>query len=124
MRFGLVHGVGEGVTELLVSQRDSARVVEGVSQNRRGRLQRRERQREHTAKWSGIDCDGYGGHSFPCQPLRDHSAKRMTDDSGLDLELSDGVNVVIRHLRDVLVGKDLRVALCLLNRFWIIGPAR
>src|SRR5947208_14054853 len=38
--FALVYGVGEGETELLVSQRDGARVVEGVAQHRSRRLQR------------------------------------------------------------------------------------
>ncbi len=48
----------------------------------------------------------------------------MADDGGLGLELADGANIVIRYLLDMLVGKDLRVVLCLLNGFRIIWPAR
>src|SRR5438067_10721546 len=48
----------------------------------------------------------------------------MADDGGLRLELADGVNVVIRDLFDALVGKDLRVVLCLLNGVRVIWPAR
>src|SRR5207244_8075843 len=40
VRFALVYRVGEGETELLVGQWDGTRVVEGVAQHRRRRLQR------------------------------------------------------------------------------------
>src|SRR6266699_3920254 len=50
--FALVYGIGEGETELLVSQRDGARVVEGVARHRRRRLERRERQGENSAERS------------------------------------------------------------------------
>src|SRR5437588_8927785 len=48
----------------------------------------------------------------------------MADDGGLPLELMDGVDIVVRHLLDALVGKDLRVLFCLLNGVRVIGPAR
>src|SRR5258708_7906677 len=56
--------------------------------------------------------------------LCDEAAEGMADDGGLRLELTDGVNVVIRDLLDALVGKDLRVVLGLLNGVRVIGPAR
>src|SRR2546421_3262742 len=48
----------------------------------------------------------------------------MADDGGLPLELMDGVDIVLRHLLDALVGKDLRVTLGLLDGVRVIGPAR
>src|SRR5205823_6544288 len=45
------------------------------------------------------------------------------DDGGLPLELADGVDIVLRHLLDALVGKDLRVLLGRLNGFRVIWPA-
>src|SRR5258706_14837827 len=45
----------------------------------------------------------------------------MADNGWLRLEFADSVNIVIRHLPDPLVGKDLRVVLCLLNGFRVIG---
>src|SRR2546429_10023130 len=48
----------------------------------------------------------------------------MADDGALPPELADGVNVVIRYLLDALVGKGLRVFLCLLNGVRVIWPTR
>ncbi len=123
MSFALVYGVGEGEPELLVGKRDGAGVVEGVAQDRRRRLERRERQGEHAAERSGIDRDRHGGHALPSQPLRDEPAEGMADDGGLRLELADGVNVVICDLLDALVGEDLRVLFGLLDGVRVIRPA-
>src|SRR6266702_8830101 len=122
--FALVYGVGEGETELLVGKRDGAGVVEGIAQDRRRRLQRRERQRQHSAERGGIDRDRHGGYALASQHLRDEAAEGMADDGGLRLELADGVNVVIRYLLDSLVGSDLRVLLGLLDGVRVIWPAR
>jgi pimeloyl-ACP methyl ester carboxylesterase len=123
VRFVLVHGVSEGVTELLVGQRDGAGVVQWVAQDRRRRFQRRERQGEHAAEGSGVDGDRHGGHALPGHLLRDEAAEGMADDGRLGLELADGVDVVIGDLLDPLVGKDLRIAFGLLNGVRVIGPA-
>src|SRR6266566_2277611 len=124
VRLTLVYGVGEGVTELLVGQWDGAGVVEGIAQDRRRRLQRREWQGEHATERRGVDGDCHGGHALPGYLLRDEPAEGMADDGGLRLELVDGIDIVIRDLLDALVGEDLRVLLGLLNAVRIIRPAR
>src|SRR5712692_1806021 len=116
VRFALVYGVGEGETELLVVQR--------VAQHRRRGLQRRERQRQHAAERSGINGDRHGGYARVSHHLRDEAAEGMADDGGLPLELTDGVDIVLRHLLDALVGKDLRVLLGRLDGVRLIGPDR
>src|SRR6266702_3487957 len=124
VRFALVYGVGEGVTELLVGQRDGTGVVKRVAQDRRRGLQRREGQGEHAAERRGVDRDRHGSNAFPGYLLRDEPTEGMADDGGLRLELADGVDVVIGNLLDALVGEDLRVLLGLLNGVRVIGPAR
>src|SRR6266571_3917209 len=124
VRLALVYGVGEGVAELLVGQWDGAGVVEGIAQDRRRRLQRREWQGEHATERRGVDGDCHGGHALPSHLLRDETAEGMADDGGLRLELADGVDVVIGDLLDALVSEDLRVLLGLLNGVRVIGPAR
>src|SRR5437879_3807349 len=48
----------------------------------------------------------------------------MADDGGLRLQLTDGVNVVVRDLLYLLVGKDLRVSVGLRDGLRVVGPAR
>src|SRR5690348_9507305 len=47
----------------------------------------------------------------------------MANHSWLDIELADGVSVVLCDLLDPFVGKDLWVILRLGHGFWVIGPA-
>ncbi len=124
MGFVFVHRVGEGETELLVGQWDGPVVVQRVAQHRRRGLQRRERQRQHAAERSGINGDRHGGYARVSHHLRDEAAEGMADDGGLPLELTDGVDIVLRHLLDALVGKDLRVLLGRLDGVRLIGPDR
>ena len=70
LRLFLANGVGESVAELLVGQRDCAVAVGWIAEHRRCRLQRRERQREHSAEWRGINRHGYGGEPASSDDLR------------------------------------------------------
>src|SRR6266567_3952167 len=48
----------------------------------------------------------------------------MADDGRFPLELADGVDIVLRHLLDALVGEDLRIAIGRLDGLRVIGPHR
>src|SRR6266704_2301051 len=56
--------------------------------------------------------------------LRDEAAEGMADDGRFPLELADGVDIVLRHLLDALVGEDLRIAIGRLDGLRVIGPHR
>ncbi|GHE91878.1 hypothetical protein GCM10017786_25560 [Amycolatopsis deserti] len=89
--------------ELLRRQRDGLAQVERVAQDRRGRLERAQRQPQDAAHGGGIDRDARRAEAAGQQHLHDRAAVGVPHDDRRPVEGADGSVVVIDDLREAQV---------------------
>ncbi len=118
-----VDRVREGIAELLEGQRHRTMPIRGVAQHGRGRLQRRNRQRQDAPERRRVDGHGRRRGAAARHDLCEQASERVTDDRGLPVELADHVLEMIGHFPDGLPREHLGVGLRLRHRRRIVGPA-
>ena len=120
----VVEGIRPAVLELVQGESDGAAPVQGVSKHGARRPQRCDRQRQHTAKRSGIDRHRCHRQTPVRDDLRQESAGRVAHDRGLLLQPPDHLRDVIGDLAERLSRENLGVRPGLCDRLGIVGPAR
>ena len=118
----LADGVCKGVAELLVRERNSTVPVGWVAEDRRCRLQRRDRQWQHAAEGGGVDCDRHCREAASREHLGEQTSEGMPDYGGLVLQRPDDLGEVVGYLSNRLVCEDFRLGVGLLDGRGVIRP--
>src|SRR5205807_10180997 len=87
-----------------------------------GRLERRDRKREHSTERSCVNGNSDCCKSTSSKDLRYEATKRVTNNRWLSIQSPDNLIKVICHLANCLFGETFRFRVGLLDRFRIVRP--